>query len=356
MLIATNKTNEQILADKTLCKTNIYYCPSCQNRVHLKAGSTIRPHFAHYKKEACAAFSEGETEEHLLGKQQLYDWLVGLGHSVEMEAYLPELMQRPDLLLEGKIAIEFQCSGLSIEKIKERTKGYLNNGYKVVWILGEQFTYRRKLTAFQKACLTKIQNQLVLFHYSVTHKRLEYRYNFQRQQNDKMQQVSHFIKKDHLPIFNLMTQKDYIPKTLNIIREHRKLLKQFQYPTPTQQQFLSLLYQNRETVISMPKEIYRKVPSEWLIQDDAYEWKFRFLLWVESFDRETIITHEELQAWLKQLTYYEIPQMTDKQKLQPLLEFIQILTQSGVLNPIKPHKWFFKEIARRYTHLEEKFK
>ena len=114
MLIATNKTNEQILADKALCKTKTYYCPSCQNRVHLKAGSTIRPHFAHYKKEACAAFSEGETEEHLLGKQQLYDWLVGLGHSVEMEAYLPELMQRPDLLLEGKIAIEFQCSGLSI--------------------------------------------------------------------------------------------------------------------------------------------------------------------------------------------------------------------------------------------------
>ena len=153
-----------------------------------------------------------------------------------------------------------------------------------------------------------------------------------------------------------MTQKDYIPKTLNIKREHQQLLKQFQYPTPTQQQFLSLLYQNRETVISMPKEIYRKVPSEWLIQDDAYEWKFRFLLWVESFDRETIITHEELQAWLKQLTYYEIPQVTEKQKLQPLLEFIQILTQSGVLNPIKPHKWFFKEIARRYTHLEVKFK
>ena len=79
-------------------------------------------------------------------------------------------------------------------------------------------------------------------------------------------------------------------------------------------------------------------------------------MWVESFDRETIITHEELQAWLKQLTYYEIPQVTEKQKLQPLLEFIQILTQSGVLKPIPSDKWSFRKPARRYTHLEEKFK
>lgn len=356
MLIALNGKKEQIVADKKLCKRDTYHCPACQRRVHLKAGSTIRPHFAHYKKEACVTFSEGETEEHLLGKQQLYDWFIGLEHSVEMEAYLPELMQRPDLLLEGKIAIEFQCSGLSIEKIKERTKGYQNNSYKVVWILGEQFTYSRKLTAFQKACLTNLQNHLVLFHYSVTHKRLEYRYNFQRQQNDTMQQVNQLIQKGHPVVFNLKTEKDYIPKTLNIKREHRKLLKQFQYPTPNQQQFLSLLYQNRETVISMPKEIYRKVPSEWLIQDDAYEWKFRFLLWVESFDRETMITHKQLQDWLKQLYYYEIPQVTEKQKLQPLLDFIQVLTESEVLKPIQSDKWSFIKPARRYTHLEEKFK
>lgn len=356
MLIALNGKKEQIVADKKLCKRDTYHCPACQRRVHLKAGSTMRPHFAHYKKEACATFSEGETEEHLLGKQQLYDWLVGLGHSVEMEAYLPELMQRPDLLLEGKIAIEFQCSGLSIERVKERTEGYLSNGYKVVWILGNQFTYKKKLTAFQKACLTNLQNQLVLFHYSVPHKRLEYRYNFQRQQNDTMQQVSHFIKKDHLAMFNLMTEKDPIPKALNIKREHRKLLKQFQYSSSNQQQFQSLLYQNRETVISMPKEIYRKVPSEWLIQDYAYEWKFRFLLWVESFDRETMITHKQLQDWLKQLNYYEIPQMMNRHKLQPLLDFIQVLTESEVLKPIQSDKWSFIKPARRYTHLEEKFK
>src|SRR5690554_1948582 len=101
MLIAINHQHQQITAHKDLSKQDHYSCPACQSPVHLKAGSVMRPHFAHYKKSHCAVFSEGETEEHLEGKQQLYDWLKSLGYTVEMEAYLPEMKQRPDILLKS---------------------------------------------------------------------------------------------------------------------------------------------------------------------------------------------------------------------------------------------------------------
>jgi Competence protein len=89
LLIAQNKMQELILADQSLNKNEKYYCPSCQNPVHLKLGSIIRPHFAHFQNDACEVFAEGETFEHIEGKMQLAEWLENLGMQVEIEAYYP---------------------------------------------------------------------------------------------------------------------------------------------------------------------------------------------------------------------------------------------------------------------------
>ena len=67
-------------------------------------------------------FSEGETEEHLSAKELLYEWLTD--ETIEIEAYLPDLQQRPDLLV-GKTAIEVQCSALSWSRFVQRTEKYL---------------------------------------------------------------------------------------------------------------------------------------------------------------------------------------------------------------------------------------
>ena len=357
MLIATNEKNDQILADKDLCKLETYFCPSCQSPVHLKAGSFMRAHFAHYQKEACDVFSEGETEEHLLGKQQLYEWLVGLGHEVEMEAYLSQLMQRPDLLMKWQgeeIAIEFQCSGLSIEKVRERTEGYLNNGYKVIWVLGEQFAYKGKLTAFQKVCLTNTKEQLVLFHYSVSKKRLEYRYDFQLKQNQKMVEVKGALKTKNPLKLNLKKKSCRSNAEVNVEMEHQKLQRQLQYPKNNRQQFLETLYKNKETLVSMPKELYETLPTEWLIQNHAYEWKLQFIQWVEGQRSNTVLTPKKLHRWAEELDYFEVPQMSKKQKLQPILEFNYVLVQSNVLKQIRFDKWVFVQPAKRYKYLEEK--
>ncbi len=357
MLIATNEKNNQILADKELNKSEIYYCPSCQSPVHLKVGTVMRAHFAHYQKEACDVFSEGETEEHIMGKQQLFDWLVNLGYEVEMEAYLPQLMQRPDLLMKWgkkKIAIEFQCSSISIEKVKERTEGYLTNGYKVIWVLGEQYAYKRKQTAFQKACLTNIQDQLVLFHYSVSKKQLEYHYDFQLKQNQKMLEVKGTLKTKNPLKLNLKKKSNRSNVEVNIEMEHQKLQRHLQYPSASTQAFLKTLYENKETIISMPKELYETLPTEWMIQNYSYEWKLQFIQWLEDQRSNTVITSKKLHRWAEELNYYEVPQMSKNQKLQPILEFIYVLVQSNVLKQIRFDKWVFVQPAKRYKYLEEK--
>jgi competence protein CoiA len=105
-------------------------------------------HFAHRESCACQALAEGESEEHLLGKVQLTTFFKKLGYQVALEVWLPEIQQRPDLLLtrgEERLVIEYQCSSISLGRVAERTAGYRRLGLRVVWVLGLPYQ-NRKLT------------------------------------------------------------------------------------------------------------------------------------------------------------------------------------------------------------------
>ncbi len=138
-------------------QTDPYYCPCCAAELILKAGQIKIPHFAHKKASACKASSEPESEYHLLGKRKLFQWFVNNRIEVEMEPYLPEIRQRPDILIyykEQSYAIEFQCSPISEEVFLSRTKSYQEAGIKPIWILAEKRIKRKKtrqysLSAFQ---------------------------------------------------------------------------------------------------------------------------------------------------------------------------------------------------------------
>lgn len=128
-----------------------YYCRGCRKRVILKKGKKKCAHFAHQKSDNCSVFSERESKEHLQLKECFMDWL---GQSVEpvfLEAYLPRLRQRPDILL-ANLAIEIQCSRLSHQRFIERTQNYLNNSYQVWWILGNSFLGQSQFSLIEKSC------------------------------------------------------------------------------------------------------------------------------------------------------------------------------------------------------------
>lgn len=128
-------------------------CRSCKQRLMLKNGPLKVAHFAHHQNSQCQCFSEGETAEHLSGKQLLANWCEKYQLKYELEAYLPELRQRPDVLVNDKIALEFQCSSLPLERLVERTENYQRHGYQVIWLLGQHFFVNQKLSVIQRGCL-----------------------------------------------------------------------------------------------------------------------------------------------------------------------------------------------------------
>lgn len=370
VLIALNKKNEMVTAGNNLCKTGIFYCPSCKGRVCLKAGHVKRPHFAHYQNEACRVFSEGESEEHLEGKLQLATYLKITETNVRLEAYLPELQQRPDILFEKdhrKIVIEFQCSSISIESIMERTQGYLHANYEVIWILGNQFNYSNALTAFHKACLYSSFDSggLMLIHYDAYTDRLLVRYDFQLLRNGQMSCQMEQLNLNERKVLKLAGKKKSQANKKafrDIERFHQQFMREVRYPNPKMQVFLELIYQNKETIVSIPKEIYGHLPSEWMIQTHPMNWKYRFILWLESFPKKKILTIKMLDLWIdeqvlaKLLIYYKIPRVKKELHRQPFLEWIELLEKRKNLKKIGHLKWSYQQPLKRYKNLEEKFK
>ncbi len=160
------------------------YCPGCGGKVIFKKGVKVIAHFAHVSLRDCASFSEGESAEHLAAKVLLKGWM----QNAIVEAYLPQLQQRPDLLW-GKLAIEVQCSPLSFTRYTERTTQYFVHGYLPWWILGGKLRPHKKWTTFQKACcyyqktrglklycIDVEEGQLLVYYHIQWHYRRRYHY------------------------------------------------------------------------------------------------------------------------------------------------------------------------------------
>lgn len=116
-----------------------FFCPVCKEKVILRIGDKVTPHFAHTADTSCPTMIGGEGPYHEQGKLLLYQWLSSQWLKVELEAYLPEINQRPDLLIHlnsRKIAIEYQCSKIRSEEMISRTEGYKQAGIQVIWIIG----------------------------------------------------------------------------------------------------------------------------------------------------------------------------------------------------------------------------
>ncbi len=139
MLVAINDQGQSLVLTKSLTEATLkqlretnFYCPQCKEKLILKAGAIKIPHFAHTAYSNCdSSFAEGESYPHLLGKQQLFEHFHEKKYDVQLEKYLHDVQQRPDLFIRTKrlYALEFQCSRIPIELIEKRTNGYKRSWY-----------------------------------------------------------------------------------------------------------------------------------------------------------------------------------------------------------------------------------
>ena len=110
-------------------------------------------------------------------KACLYDWASKESHT-EVESYLADFQQIADLLVVDKnLALEVQCSSLSLERLKERSDAYRSHGYQVYWLLGEKLWLKERLTKLQAGFLYFSQNRgFHLWELDLTKKELRLQY------------------------------------------------------------------------------------------------------------------------------------------------------------------------------------
>ncbi|MGT2711158.1 competence protein CoiA [Streptococcus oriscaviae] len=158
MLVAMNEKKQIINLLENTAPQGSFCCPGCGGAVRLKKRKIMRPHFAHISLKDCAYYSENESDQHLMLKSSLYSWL-NAHDEVELEKCLPDLGQVADLLVNHRLALEVQCSSLSISRLQARTKSYQEAGVQVLWLLGKELWLGKRLT--------KLQEQFLSFSYNM---------------------------------------------------------------------------------------------------------------------------------------------------------------------------------------------
>lgn len=128
---------------KKWASKKILICPICEKPYEYCHGEVNTPYFRHVEKDKCAIkYTESETDEHLTGKRDLFEWIKvqdGVSNAV-LEGWIPETKQRPDILFEyngRKYVIEYQCSPIASEYY-DRHDLYRAAGINDIWICGTE--------------------------------------------------------------------------------------------------------------------------------------------------------------------------------------------------------------------------
>lgn len=202
--------------------SQLFYCPACGAAVTLKKGRIMRPHFAHIRLQDCHYFSENESAEHLQLKAELY---VSLSQTQEVgvERILPDLGQVADLLVNGKLALEVQCSRLSKERLYQRTVGYQNHDIQVLWLLGKKLWLSNRINALQKQFLYFSQNMgFHIWELDSEKRQISLHYMIYQDLEGKLHYLTKtcFFDDDVMDFFRLPYQKQKIETYM--VKQHQK--------------------------------------------------------------------------------------------------------------------------------------
>ena len=128
-------------ASKSLDPRREYFCPRCHERVALKTGLYVAPHFAHYPKSVCPRRGGGESKEHASLKVQLYNLLRleverGRISNLRIEARFREMVSDLGFATsEGRnVAVEITVKNLNFAHTKEKIRAYRQMKVYPLWL------------------------------------------------------------------------------------------------------------------------------------------------------------------------------------------------------------------------------
>lgn len=113
-----------------------YFCVKCERPVILIKNDNN----AFFKHETANHNEENERDIHKKGKELIIDALKILGYqNIESEYYLKTIKQRPDIFINRKTIIEYQCAKINADKLSSRVESYHALKIPNIWILGGEY-------------------------------------------------------------------------------------------------------------------------------------------------------------------------------------------------------------------------
>jgi competence protein CoiA len=284
MLAAFNKMGKIVYASTDLKREENYFCPVCKKDVQLKFGTHMRPHFAHNAK--CLTNSTGETQEHQSLKEVIFYWLKqDKANYVELEAYLSETEQRPDILINRSIALEIQCSSLSIQRLIERCSAYKKIGITVIWLCGEKLHLNGKLSSLNRAFMNYTQN-VGFYYWELDHQKQLIRllFNIEETLDHKIYYDVFCLPFYKLPLLNILKLPQKVSSTSarrypkeKIIKHYLRELQQKLYFQDKKILYLQeKLYRQGKNILALPKYFYYPVNRLLACAEDPISWKLPF--------------------------------------------------------------------------------
>lgn len=345
MLLALNQEQQLIMATDLADRNQLYFCPCCKEPVYLKKGEIMIPHFAHYKTCTQQMFSEGETPEHLNGKRALANWFEQLGGEVQLEAFLPKIKQRPDILVkfskkQTPIAVEFQCSPISPEKLSDRSFGYLKADYFPLWIFGERYKKQKMFSPTMKAGMFEV-NEISYCLFLINSQLLVYR-DIKSSGYPKKVSFETYTCPIHNGKINFKRQHVWEKgkKQSSLQEIHQHLLRQSHYRNPAYRDFFQSLYLANENCLNLHSSIYQPLAKDWLLLENPFYWRYQiFKILQTNFKAIKFNTNEIIQCMPKRLLQTnQTPQLSDP--IPHLLnEYLTRLADSKWIKPTGGSTW-----------------
>lgn len=279
-------------------------------------GQVVIPHFAHVSSNNCSiAFSEGESAEHLAGKQQLYDFFRS-SNPVQMEAALEKIKQRPDLLVNNRYAIEFQCSSIPKDLFDSRNSGYRKIGIQPIWILRTPTTLQKLTDGIHLFSLTKFHQlfipqrpligQTLLTYDSISESFLYASHLLPVQQNKFIAKIRRLpIGSQQFPflLVNPPTKKELKIYEKIYISKRRQFLTSriLTSRKGLHDQFLRFCYMNRIRPEELPLYIGMPTAYSEIFVGHAAEWQANLIFHVIEYGRE----EQSLNTFLNRQTHFD---------------------------------------------------
>lgn len=309
MFLALDENGSQITAADAV-KNRKYFCPVCDAPVTFKSGNIKLPHFSHHRILDCIRYLyKKESMEHLQAKHDLYLKLRETA-AVAMEYYLPAIEQIPDLLVDGRLALEVQFSTISAELIAERSKGYHSLGMEVIWLLDEESIRMESDRCMPTNFQLSTQYMRSLFTYNVKTKKI---HRIMLHHNHGCGRWSYVKRETGAP--GLLAIKSFHPQQMRQLtrREIRQMVQRERQQRSVLNPTLSFMYHLGLDDTKIPPYLCWTIEAERWILNPPLEWK----LFLYHHLQEGTFHMDVFERFIRMRTVQDAP--AKKQVMEELL-------------------------------------